>query len=215
MSLGSADELAGLASAATGGSYGQGERESREANKAARDAHPWAYGAGQLVGGVAGTVPLMIAAPAAFGLKAGMALTPRIIAGARSGAALGGVQGAFEGEGLSDRALGFGTGLATGGAVGAGAPVLGATVGAGVRALTDRAQPALPGIGRAASAEAVNALEQAGLAKVRQRVGELGPQAMVLDLGQPFLGRAQGVAALPGEAGERIISALQARNVRH
>lgn len=146
-------------------------------------------------------------------MRAGQAIGSRLATGASSGAGLGPVQGFNEGEGrFANGAWNGAGGAGTGLAIGAVAPVAGVAIGAGVRALIDRAQPALPGIGRATTAEAVNACERAGPAMVRQRAAELGHDAMMLDLDQPFLGRAQGIAAMPGEAGERVVSGLQARN---
>jgi hypothetical protein len=192
--------------------YEQATGENRGSLAAAREQHPWTTTGGEIVGGVGATLPAMVAAPVAFGAGAGSMLT-RMGAGLVSGAALGAVQGAGQTEGtIADRADGFGYGAA-GGAVGGAA---GAPLAAGVGALARQGMALLPqraaGLGPAATREAVSALGEAGPQQVQARLAEIGPDGMLLDAAQPFLGRAQGLAAEPGAPGQRIVSTLRTRD---
>ena len=192
--------------------YEQAAGENRQALETAREQHPYATGGGEIAGGVAASLPAMVAAPAAFGAGAGPMLG-RIGAGLVSGGAFGGVQGAGQAEGsLGERSVGALYGAAGGGAIGA----LGAPIAAGTGALARQGMALLPqraaGLGPAATREATAALAEAGPAQVQQRLADLGPDAMLLDAAQPFLGRAQGLAVEPGAPGERIVSSLRTRD---
>ena len=70
-----------------------------------------------VVGGVAGTAPLVMAAPAAFGAAPGVGVLANAAAGGASGAALGGADALARGEDV-------GKGAIIGGVTGAAAPVL-------------------------------------------------------------------------------------------
>ncbi len=96
-----------------------------------REEHPIAHGVGEVAGGIVGTVPLVMAAPAAFGAGAGP-LIARSAAGLASGAVLGGTDAAVRSDG-DLTATGIGAGL--GGAFGAAGPSVGHLVGKGVAAL--------------------------------------------------------------------------------
>jgi hypothetical protein len=94
-------------------------QNARDAKFAAE--HPIVDTAAKLTGGVAGTVPLIAAAPAAFGVG-GAGLMPSMAAGAVSGGLLGAGDAATRGEDIAHGAM-FGAG---GGAV---APAIGKAVG--------------------------------------------------------------------------------------
>lgn len=93
--------------------------------------HPIATGAGEIGGGIAGTLPLMAAAPAAFGVS-GAALPVRMLASGASGAGLGGADAAVRSGGDLGA---IEMGAAIGGGLGAAGPAIGAGVGRVVRAI--------------------------------------------------------------------------------
>jgi hypothetical protein len=94
--------------------------------------HPVASGAGEISGGVVGALPLMAAAPAAFGVS-GAALPARMLASAASGTGLGGADAAVRSGGDLGA---IEQGAAIGGGLGAAGPAIGAGVGKAVRAIT-------------------------------------------------------------------------------
>lgn len=97
----------------------------------------------QLAGGVAGTLPMVMAAPAAFGAGSG-SLTARAGASALSGAALGGADAAARSGGDAQSTLmGSGLGLGLGGAT----PALASGIGKVASALGSKLKPgAVPSI---------------------------------------------------------------------
>ncbi|MGU3476391.1 hypothetical protein [Methylobacterium sp. D48H] len=172
--------------------------------------HPVAETAGEIGGGVAGTVPLVLAAPAAFGAGAG-GLMARSAASAVSGGALGTADAAVRSGGDAKETLKGGVVGATLGAV---APGLGQAVGAGARKVAEaigmRAAPSA-GMGAPAMEKlASDAANAGGTGAVRVRLGELGPEAMLLDASPSFEGRAQGLAVLP-DTREAIVNPLRQR----
>ncbi|MDH2313328.1 hypothetical protein [Methylobacterium brachiatum] len=94
--------------------------------------HPIAAGAGEIGGGIVGTLPLMAAAPAAFGIS-GAALPARMAASAASGAGLGGADAAVRSGGDVGA---IEMGAVIGGGLGAAGPGVGALAGRAVRAIT-------------------------------------------------------------------------------
>lgn len=172
--------------------------------------HPIAHGVGEIAGGVAGTVPLVMAAPAAFGAGAG-GLLGRSALSAASGLALGGTDAAVRSGGdLHETAKGAALGAVLGGV----APAAGQIVGAGARKVAEMVgarTASAPGIGASAVGKLAQDAENAGgVDAVRTRMGELGPEAMLLDASPSFEGRAQGLSVLP-DTRETIVRPLQQR----
>ena len=95
-------------------------------------AHPYIDTAAKVAGGVGGSIPMMLAAPAAFGLTG--PLPQMVMRGAASNAALGAADAAVRGENIVAPA-------AIGGVVGAGAPLVARAVGKGVQAVRDYRNP--------------------------------------------------------------------------
>ena len=159
--------------------------------------HPIAHVAGEVAGGIAGTVPLMMAAPAAFGAGAG-GLAVRSAASLASSGTLGGADAAVRSGGDLEATK---KGALAGATLGAIAPGAGQLVGAGVRAVAGRVAPALAdtaGLSRRAVGALADDVGQAGgVDAVRARMAELGEHAMLLDGGAALEGRAQGLAAQP------------------
>ena len=172
--------------------------------------HPIAETAGEIGGGVAGTVPLVLAAPAAFGAGAG-GLAARSAASFASGAVLGGADAAVRSDGDVNAAS---RGALIGATLGAVAPGLGQVVGAGAKKVAEAiGMRAAPSAGMGAQAMdklASDAANAGGTGAVRVRLGERGPEAMLLDASPSFEGRAQGLAVLP-DTREAIVDPLRRR----
>lgn len=90
------------------------------------EAHPGMATVGQIAGGIAGTIPMVAAAPAAFGVAPGMGLLSRMALGGVSGAAIGAADAVTRGTDPGEAAmLGGGLGLAF--------PAAGRAIGGAVR----------------------------------------------------------------------------------
>ncbi|MEE7456439.1 hypothetical protein MPAR168_15445 [Methylorubrum populi] len=179
-----------------------GERTAKES--------PTATTLSELAGGVAGTLPLVAAAPAAFGAGAG-SLGARSLASLASGAVLGGADTAARTGGDLEAAK---RGAGMGAAFGFASPAAGQLVGRGVGLLGEniagRFTP-VPGLRNSAAGKLTDDLRSSGgVNPVRARLNELGPDAMLLDASPSFEGRAQGLAVLP-DTRETITAPLTAR----
>jgi hypothetical protein len=111
VTLNFSDELTGLVeSAFTSKSYAQARDESRSANLAAQTANPWAYGAGEVAGGVA------LPGVGGAGLAAKVGLK-----GAKAAAGVAAVEGGLQGVGAAEEGDNIRSGLVgalTGGVLG-------------------------------------------------------------------------------------------------
>lgn len=182
------------------GNYDEDVAESRALKEEARDTNPWSFGAGNLVG----SVPSMMVP----GLNAvrGASFGSNLIRGAFGGAAMGGAYGLGSGEGgLTDRLDDAGQGMLVGGTVGAAAPVVGRGVGAVWRALTGRATPAARIVARGIRDDVGDT------AGAQRGLDELGPDAMVADLGTNLQRQAGAVASVPGRGQTIVTEALRNR----
>lgn len=172
--------------------------------------HPIADTGAQIAGGVLGTLPAVVAAPTAFGAGAG-GLALRSGVSMLSGAGIGGADTAVRtGGDLSESVKG----TLIGGGLGLVAPGAGQLVGRGVRAageaIAARRAP-VPGLGNPAATMLAEDFRNAGgVPAVRDRLAELGPEAMLLDASPSFTGRAQGLAVLP-DTREAVTAPLIAR----
>lgn len=99
-------------------------------------------------------------------------------------------------------------------ALGSGAPIRGAAVGAGVRKAGEFAAERLTltaGFGSAAAGKlADDVLASGGADAVRARLSDLGQPAMLMDTSPAFAGRAQGLAVEPATR-TAIVNHLEAR----
>jgi hypothetical protein len=175
--------------------------------------HPVASTAGRVTGAVAGTLPLIRFAPAAFGVGAGP-LGIRMAASGLSGAGLGGADSAVRSGGDPvETAYGAGQGAAAGVA----GPVIAPLIGRGVKAIGDNIQ--LGSVARSIGADKVatkflakafgdDALDASAHAELQK----LGPDGMLLDLGDNMKGLAAGLVTLPGEGKQIVKSAIRARD---
>lgn len=129
--------VAGLRAMTGEGDYASELARVQEASRRTQEAHPIATGAGNVAGAVAGTVPMVMAAPAAFG--AGSApLAVRSVASALSGAGLGGADAAVRSGGDLEAAK---EGAMWGAGLGGLGPGVGAGVGQVARALMNKVRP--------------------------------------------------------------------------
>ena len=220
--LGAGDEIYGAAVGAgnwlTGNGYlehyERARDENREANQAAQEAHPWAYGAGQVGGGLAtmavGGVPALSAKAATLGGRIGL--------GAIEGAGYGAVQGFNDGEGtIGDKVESGLWGAGSGAVVGAGLPAVASGVGAGARWVMN-SEP-LPEVLRPFSRGAVNRVSRAfgddaaaGF-NYADEVTRMLPEQMPLDLsGMNVRTQVEGIASQPGLGGARIARSLNERS---
>lgn len=177
-----------------GRSYQEGMDKEKATREEASERSPVAYTGGQIAGGLA------LAAPQA---KAGVSLLQGakptlgslVGRGAAEGAIYGGAYGAGEGQGRDriDNAL---FGAETGGAVGG---ALGVIARAGAH------RTASP-VSRAAADDGLDA------ASVQQRLSDLGPDAMLMDLGPNLQRQAGALAASPGRAQEIVRNAIMGRD---
>ena len=204
---------AAIASLIKGGSYSDNLSDAQSLTQQAQEEHPYITTAGNIAGAIGGTVPMVMAAPGAFGAGTGSMLA-RTGASALSGLGIGGTDAAIRSGGDMDqtaRGALFGLGM---GAIG---PASGKIVGSGARKAMDWF-----GTGSAAKAagttrDAVSRLARAatrdGLddAAIRARLAELGPEGMIADLGPNLTGYAGAVANMPGRGQEIVRSALDAR----
>ena len=180
---------------------------------ASQAAHPIARTAGNLAGAVAGTAPLVLAAPAAFGAGGG-GLIARSLASGATGTALGGADAAVRSGGdVRSTIEGAGIGGVTGGV----APGVGRLVGKGVSAIADafarRGAAASAGLTPRAFSQFTRAARDDALtsATMGDRLSALGPDAMPMDLGPNLQRQAGAIAARPGPGQQIIRSAITDR----
>ena len=194
--------------------YGQILETIQQGSAAEKEANPWLDTGSQVAGAVAGTVPMVMAAPAAFGAGGG-GLLSRSMASAGSGLLLGGADSAVRSGGDAD-AIKFGA--IAGGVTGAIAPGVGQVVGSGIRGIrnwraTGKAAEetgvdryAISRLGRAAYDDGLDA------PAIASKMDELGPAAMVMDLGPNFQRQAGALASTPGRGQEIVRGAITARD---
>lgn len=214
MLLGTAERgAAALSTAFNDKSYGENLKEAQALTETAQQQNPYVSTGAGVTGAVAGTIPMVMAAPAAFG--AGSApLWMRGAASMASGAGIGGTDAAVRSEG-DPNAVWDGTML--GGGLGLAGPIVGKAAGSVVRKVMDTYRTAQAAKGAGTRLSTVNKLSRMiagdGLdeAAMRTRLDELGPEAMIMDLGPNAQSRAAAIAARPGRGQEIVRSAVNAR----
>lgn len=169
-------------------------------------------GVTKLVGGLA-SAPV---APMARVFQGGSMLH-RMGNAAITGAGYGAAYGAGEGEG-TDRAKNAALGAALGGGIGAATPPVAQGIGnvvAGVRAMGQR----MPAMLRPYDRGAVERVARAGRddnvfgpqGTYQRQAQELGPEAMLADMGENLRGQAGAIANTPGRGQTRIVEAIEGR----
>lgn len=197
LSLGFGDEAAaGVTHLLTGMPYDQALGQYRGMLESSQQSHPWAFVGGQ-VAGAAPTLVLPGMAPVR-----GASLLENGARMAAAGGVANGLYGFGSGDSLNDRAAGAGYDALIGAGLGAGVPLAGRGVSAGVRAVAnamsgapDRAVALL---GRAAADDRLTPNDAA------LRLYGYGPQSMPADLGPNLQRQAGAIASLPGE-GQQIV----------
>ncbi|WP_248127288.1 hypothetical protein [Brucella pituitosa] len=182
-------------------------------DKAFQQEHPYVNTGLNVVGGVAGTVPMVMAAPAAFGATG--TLGQKTIASGLSGGVIGatdaGVRSDFDKDAMI---IGGGIGTVTGAA----APAIGQAVSSGVRkisnALANRSAAKSAGMTPSALNRLSRAIADDGLdaSAVRSQLADLGPDGMIMDLGPNLQRQAGALAATPGRGQEIVRNAVASRN---
>jgi hypothetical protein len=183
--------------------YDASLKERMGQTKAYGEAHPIASTAAGIGGGVAGMIPAVAAAPAAFGLGTG-SLLASTAAGIGSGGAIGGLDAYFRGN---DPLVGAGIGAVAGGA----APVLGRAIGAGTNAVVNKLTT--PNVAGSATSRVVRAASDDALTLpiAQAKLAQLGPEGMIADLGPNLRGQAGALAGNPGPAARVAQDALTQR----
>lgn len=204
---------AALSSAINGKGYDENLKEAQALTDAAQEAHPNVSTAAGVTGAVAGTLPMVMAAPQVFGAGGG-GLLARSGMSMLGGGAVGGTDAAVRSGGDVDEIL---SGTKWGAGLGLVGPAVGKAVGAGARKVMDLYRTAQAAKAAGTNLGTVNQLAKAiagdGLdgAGVRMRIDQLGPEGMLADLGPNTQGKAAALAALPGRGQEMMRSALEAR----
>jgi hypothetical protein len=156
--------------------------------------HPYVDTGLNIAGGVAGTVPAVMAAPAYFGAGSAPILT-RMAIGAGTGGGIGGTDAAIRSD-LDPKQTAVGAGIGFG--LGALGPAIGKAVGAGVRYFT-QPNDAVTGLSTAARNYVTQELaDPVKLAAQQVDLARLGPQATLADVSPEWLGVARGAASRPG-----------------
>ncbi|MCP2134604.1 hypothetical protein J2S28_001656 [Rhizobium sp. SLBN-94] len=211
---GAGERGAALASTVmNGGTYDENLKLAQDISQEAQDAHPYVTTGANIAGAVAGTAPLIAAAPAAFGASGGSALL-RTGASTLSGGVMGGADAAVRSGGdpeatIKGTALGAGMGLA--------APLAANLIGKGTKSLINAGRnwraaraagikpDALSNLARAAADDGLDA------ATIQTRLADMGPDAMLADLGPNLQRQAGALAATPGRGQEVIRTAVAER----
>ncbi len=214
MALGATQRAAaGLSTLIDGGSYDERLKQAQDITSAAQEAHPYVTTGANIAGAVGGTIPLMMAAPGAFGAGPG-SFAVRSGASALSGSAVGGADSAVRSDGDLKQT---GKGVRNGFIAGLAGPAVGSVVGAAYRGIAnrfaDRAAASAAGTTPGAVRDLAKTAADDGLdaAAMRARLDELGPDAMIADLGPGFQGKAASLAAIPGRAQSITRDALNQR----
>lgn len=179
-----------------------------------QEAYPYTSAASGVAGAVVGTIPAVMAAPTFFGAGGG-GLLARSLWSAGSGAAVGGADSAVRSDG---ELRATGKGALAGGGMGLVGPLAGRAIGAGWQRVRDfraaRQAAGSAGLDPAALSRVGRAARDDGYdpAALSQRMQELGPDAMVMDLGPNLQRQAGALAATPGAGQEIIRSSIAARD---
>lgn len=193
-----------------GRSYDENLKDAQAITAEAQDAHPYVTTGSNVAGAVAGTIPMVMAAPAAFGGGGGSLLLRSGLSGL-SGAAIGGADAGVRSGGDADAMW---NGARNGLLFGVGGPIVAKGVGAGFSKVVDavRARAAARAAGlepkslmyvtRAATDDGLDATA------IQSRLADMGPDAVLADLGPNLQHQAGALAATPGRAQEVVRKAL-------
>ncbi|NTF35569.1 hypothetical protein [Agrobacterium rubi] len=205
---------AALASTAiNGGTFDENLDAARSITQDAQQAHPYVTTGANVAGAVAGTLPAVAAAPAAFGAGS-RPLLQRSIMSAITGGAIGGADAGVRSGGDVEAMQ---EGARWGAGMGFAGPAVGSLVGKGARGLANFVRSGqiakTAGTSRNALAALDDTLAADGLdaTAAQARLNDLGPDGMFADLGPSTQSKAAGLAAIPGRAQEMVRGAVDAR----
>jgi hypothetical protein len=178
---------------------GQGYEQNLEAERSKSadlaERHPYLNFAGNMVGGLASTLPLMPLTAARSVLTA-PTLAGRVAEGAKVGAGYGALQGASEAPDLTapGSVAGHAAAGAAGGAVlGAGLPMAAKGVGSAYGKVAGYFQPFGENMSAATGRSILRDFGKAGPGEIENEVKRLGPDAMLVDAAPSLLSKGQGV----------------------
>ncbi|MDC7745031.1 hypothetical protein [Rhizobium binxianense] len=193
--------------------YDQVMDRIHEANRAEKEANPYIDRGAQITGAVAGTIPAVMAAPAAFGAGGGSLLVRSGISGL-SGATINGADAAVRSGGDPEAIW---HGMKVGGLFGLGGPVAGKVIGGVARYLVDailtRTAAQVAGMDPQAFGYFRRAVTDDGLdaSTLPRKLMEMGADAIPADLGPNLQKQAGALAATPGPAQTTIRTTLADR----
>ncbi|MGY5793665.1 hypothetical protein ACXHXM_25985 len=205
---------AALSSLIDGESYSDNLKQAQRITDEANKAHPVIHTAGEVTGAVGGTIPMIVAAPAAFGAGGG-SLAARTALSMISGGAVGGADAAVRSGGDRDSIT---SGIKWGLGAGLVGPVAGQLVGRGVKSLIEVGKNRFAARAAGIDPEALKFVRRAVTddaldpAMVQQRLTDMGPEAMLADLGPNLQKQAGALAATPGRGQEIVRKALLERS---
>ncbi|WP_372572677.1 hypothetical protein [Ruegeria jejuensis] len=219
ITAGQLDTLGGVKSFLQGDGYEAGRDAVRDKDRAAMEAHPEAFGRGQVAGsGALGGVSLAAGAPA---LKGANWLT-KTVAGGGTGAAIA-LNQAVQQEQLEGNppqsmadvgavAMDNWPTIATGGTIGGAAYPLAATAGATARGFGRLTQQPLPGMGRKSShmMRSVSSQTPEPGRGIQQYLDGLSDEVMLADVPE-FRATGQGLASQGGAGGKALARAVRDR----
>lgn len=187
-----------------GAPYADNLSQVQQDVSSAQSTYPHTATAGNVLGSVAGTIPAMEAAPAAFGVGGGPLLSRMITSGV-TGGALGAADSVAR-NGLDPTAALRGAEF--GGAFGAAGPLAGRAIGAGV----DYASNALANTTPAAR-NVANVLGDIGMspADAAAALSRMGPNATLADIDPALTAEAGGLAQTGGNATSTLRNAMASR----
>ncbi len=188
--------------------YSENLEKEKAKSEAIRKAHPWLSGAAHVVGAIAGTAPMVMAAPEAFGISADPLLA-RTLAAGTTGGVIGGADAAARDEPVLK-------GAAVGGLTSAVAPGAGDLIGSAIGKVLPSLQQ-IPGILKGVNPMALQwgreMLKADGMdaAAIAAKEAELGPRGFVAEYGPNGVALARAVRAQPGTAKADITEAFRGR----
>jgi len=194
--------------------YGEILKVIQAGTEAEKSMNPKLDTAAQVTGAVAGTIPMIAAAPGAFGI--GQATRVGQVVGATLGGGGLGSGDAFvrSGGDLDETLKGGLWGAGSGGLGTYAAPWIGKGVKKVADALLTGRLAKSTGVDKQAFNLLAKGMERDGLdaASANARLAELGPDAMVLDLGPNLKHQAAALAAMPGEGQKVVRGAIEGRD---
>ena len=200
-----------IPSITSGQPYGEVYDEMGRISKSIQQDHPYLATGGRITGAVLGTLPLMRAAPALFGLSEGPLALKMFTSGLSSSGlntADAGVRSGGDVQAMKEGAL---SGLLAGTA----APVLGPIISRTTKAIADKLQLATVAKRMGVDPQALSFIKDAatkdGLTPETSRKFLADVDATWLDAGPNLRGLGASLAAMPGEGNTIVRNALAAR----